>query len=80
PQAFQRDTAARGVFLQRQGVDAFPEARLMTVFAYENPAHGSSLDALASSTQPTHLLLPEGRILADLRRRLRLGHEVHAGN
>ncbi|KPY82493.1 Uncharacterized protein ALO44_05107 [Pseudomonas syringae pv. tagetis] len=78
-QAFQRDTAARRVFLQGLGVEPLPEARLISVFAYENPALGSWLDALASSTLPTHLLLPEGRILGDLRRWLGLGDEVHAG-
>jgi uncharacterized repeat protein (TIGR03837 family) len=41
-------------------------ARRISLFAYENSALASWLDALASAGQPSQLLVPEGRILSDL--------------
>ncbi|KPW88583.1 Uncharacterized protein ALO79_04808 [Pseudomonas syringae pv. castaneae] len=78
-QRFQQDKAARQGFLQGLGVEPLPDARLISVFAYENPGLGSWLDALASDSRPNHLLVPEGRILADLRRWLGVDDELHAG-
>ncbi|CAM3197331.1 hypothetical protein BZK31_20040 [Pseudomonas floridensis] len=64
--AFQSDKTAQAAFLARLGIEPLAGARLISLFAYENPALGSWLDALASDTQVTHLLVPEGRILGDL--------------
>ncbi|MEH6823204.1 MAG: elongation factor P maturation arginine rhamnosyltransferase EarP [Motiliproteus sp.] len=71
-QRFQQDPAARVAFLKRLGVTPEPNARLISLFAYENTALASWLEALANSTQPVQLLVPEGRIIADLARWLGL--------
>ncbi|MBX9761792.1 MAG: elongation factor P maturation arginine rhamnosyltransferase EarP [Pseudomonadaceae bacterium] len=65
-QAFQADAQARHAFLRSVGVSLPAGARLISLFAYENTALASWLDALASSDQATLLLVPEGRILSDL--------------
>ena len=65
-QAFVEDCAGQQAFLRTLGVSVEPGARLISLFAYENPAIGAWLDVLAADTQPTHLLVPEGRILGDL--------------
>lgn len=65
-QAFQADNAARSAFLRDLGVEPLAGARLISLFAYENRALASWLQALASDSQPTQLLVPEGRILGDL--------------
>lgn len=67
-QAFQADAAARLAFLRSLGVQPLPGARLISLFAYENTGLASWLDALHRDVQPTQLLVPEGRILADLER------------
>jgi uncharacterized repeat protein (TIGR03837 family) len=66
--AFQQDKAAQGSFLQRLGVKPEEGARLISVFAYENPSLGTWLERLSTENRPTHLLVPEGRILGDLQR------------
>lgn len=72
-QAFQQDPLARQQFLQRLGVTQAPGSRLVSLFAYENPALTSWLDALASDGQASLLLVPEGRVLADLQHWLGVG-------
>nr|WP_315412388.1 elongation factor P maturation arginine rhamnosyltransferase EarP [uncultured Pseudomonas sp.] len=67
-QAFQQDAAAQRQFLQALGVLATEGARLISLFAYENAGLGRWLDVLASDERPTHLLVPEGRILGDVQR------------
>lgn len=67
-QHFQQAPEARAVFLRRLGVEPHPDTRLISLFAYENSALASWLDALAAAAQPTQLLVPEGRIMADLQR------------
>lgn len=64
--AFQADSSAREVFLRSVGVTPLPGARLISLFAYENAALASWLDVLATDAQASQLLVPEGRILADL--------------
>ena len=66
--AFEQDPQARRAFLQGLGV--FPEssARLVSLFAYENTGLASWLDAMAAGSVPTHLLVPQGRIMGDLLR------------
>lgn len=65
---FQADRQARQDFLQDLGVTPAANSRLMSLFAYENAGLGSWLEALAADAQPTHLLVPEGRILGDVQR------------
>jgi uncharacterized repeat protein (TIGR03837 family) len=65
-QAFEQAAEARQAFLQRLGVYPEVQARLISLFAYENTQLGNWLDALAAGSQPTHLLVPQGRILADV--------------
>lgn len=66
--AFQQDPLSRQTFLAGLGVFPLPEARLMSLFAYENTGLASWLDVLAVDTRSTHLLVPEGRILGDVQR------------
>ncbi|QUE90269.1 elongation factor P maturation arginine rhamnosyltransferase EarP [Pseudomonas sp. SCA2728.1_7] len=65
---FQQDPDAQRQFLQGLGIDRAPEAQLISLFAYENAGLASWLDVLAADTAPTHLLVPEGRILGDVAR------------
>ena len=60
------DAEARSGFLLALGVEVEAGARLISLFAYENPQLGSWLDALAVDPCPTQLLVPHGRILGDL--------------
>ncbi len=64
----QQDPEAQRQFLQGLGIDRAPEAQLISLFAYENTGLASWLDVLAADTAPTHLLVPEGRILGDVAR------------
>lgn len=64
--AFQADAQAQQAFLQSLGVVRKPGARLISLFAYENAGLAGWLDALAADPQPTQLLVPQGKILADL--------------
>ncbi len=67
-QAFQQDTHAQRQFLQTLGVFPVADARLISLFAYENAGLGSWLDVLSTDGRATHLLVPEGRILGDVQR------------
>jgi uncharacterized repeat protein (TIGR03837 family) len=67
-QQFQQDPEAQRLFLQGLGVDRAPGAQLISLFAYENTGLASWLDAMAGNATPTHLLVPEGRILGDVER------------
>ncbi|MGQ7958287.1 elongation factor P maturation arginine rhamnosyltransferase EarP [Pseudomonas sp. SP16.1] len=64
--AFQADSAAQQAFLQRLGVTRQAHARLISLFAYENPGLAGWLQALADDPQASQLLVPQGRILGDL--------------
>ena len=64
--AFQADPQARVDFLASLGVQLQPEARLISLFAYENSGLAGWLEALAADARATQLLVPEGRILGDL--------------
>lgn len=76
-QAFERNPAARQTFLAALGIFPQPQARLMSLFAYEHAGLGSWLDCLAQDPQPTHLLVPEGRIIADVARWLDVDGPEH---
>ena len=67
-QAFQLDDVAQRQFLQTLGIAPAVNARLMSLFAYENPGLAGWLDVLAADGRATHLLVPEGRILGDVQR------------
>ncbi|WP_263262834.1 elongation factor P maturation arginine rhamnosyltransferase EarP [Pseudomonas sp. RIT-PI-S] len=64
--AFQASRAARDAFLRGLNVSPAPEARLLSLFAYENDGLTGWLEALAAAPRLTHLLVPEGRVLANL--------------
>ncbi|WP_457787121.1 elongation factor P maturation arginine rhamnosyltransferase EarP [Pseudomonas sp. PL-6] len=64
--AFQADAAAQQAFLQRLGVTRQAGARLISLFAYENPGLADWLQALADERQASQLLVPQGKILGDL--------------
>lgn len=65
-EAFEQDLGVRQAFLQRLGIIPADGARLISLFAYENASLASWLDALATDSRSNHLLVPEGRILADV--------------
>ncbi|CAI8957612.1 putative repeat protein (TIGR03837 family) [Pseudomonas frederiksbergensis] len=65
---FQQSPEAQREFLQGLGVERAPNAQLISLFAYENNGLASWLDAMAADSTPTHLLVPEGRILGDVER------------
>ncbi|MGC1329400.1 elongation factor P maturation arginine rhamnosyltransferase EarP [Pseudomonas sp.] len=65
-QAFQADPQARRDFLASLGVTVPAGTRLMSLFAYENASLGEWLDALAADASPTHVLVPQGRVLGDV--------------
>lgn len=67
-QQFQQDPEAQRQFLHGLGIDPAPGAQLISLFAYENAGLASWLDVLAADSTPTHLLVPEGRILGDVAR------------
>jgi len=71
-QAFQRDRASQRQFLQGLGIAPASDALLISLFAYENPGLASWLDVLAADVSPTHLLVPEGRIVGDVARWLKV--------
>jgi uncharacterized repeat protein (TIGR03837 family) len=63
-QAFQADTSAQRAFWQRVAGEALPEPVLkVSLFAYENTAVGSLLDAWARGPHAVVCVVPAGRIL-----------------
>ena len=74
--AFEQDPQARLAFLQGLGVFAAGNARLVSLFAYENAGLASWLDAMAAGSVLTHLLVPQGRIMGDLLRWLEVNELV----
>ncbi|SIQ85407.1 conserved hypothetical protein, PP_1857 family [Aromatoleum tolulyticum] len=66
---FQADAAARRDWLAGLGIAAVPEgARLVSLFAYEQPQLPELLRLWADAPCPTLLLVPEGRVLGDVLR------------
>jgi len=63
---FQGDVAQQADFLATLGVVRQPGSRLLSLFAYENPAVAGWLDALAADSHVNQLLVPEGRVLGDV--------------
>lgn len=64
--ALQADEGAQAAFLARLGVVRQPQAQLISLFAYENAGLAGWLEVLASGDKTTQLLIPQGRILADV--------------
>lgn len=75
--ALQQHPLERDSFLARLGVHPAPGAALISLFAYENAALPSWLEALSTAPQSTHLLVPESRILGDLQQWA--GSQLQAG-
>lgn len=71
--AFEQDPSARLAFLAEHGIYPHPQARLISLFAYEHAGLGAWLECLAQDAQSTHLLVPEGRIIGDVERGLGVG-------
>ncbi|KHK65837.1 elongation factor P maturation arginine rhamnosyltransferase EarP [Pseudomonas frederiksbergensis] len=65
---FQHDDAAQKSFLHGLGVMREPGARLISLFAYENAGLASWFEAMATDVCPSHVLVPEGRVLGDVAR------------
>ncbi|KAA0974559.1 elongation factor P maturation arginine rhamnosyltransferase EarP [Pseudomonas sp. ANT_H12B] len=65
---FQQSPEAQREFLQGLGIDRAQGAQLISLFAYENTGLASWLDSMAADSTPTHLLVPESRILGDVSR------------
>lgn len=65
-------------FLADLGVSVAPNERLISVFAYEVPGIKPWLELLQQATQPTHLLIPEGRVLTSLASALEVD-ALHSG-
>ena len=78
-QGFQADPVAQQSFLQGLNIVPDPDARLISLFAYEHAGLGSWLDALAFDERKTHLLVPEGRVIGDVRRWLGVD-QLNAGD
>ncbi|GLK89728.1 elongation factor P maturation arginine rhamnosyltransferase EarP [Pseudomonas turukhanskensis] len=66
--ALQQNAAQRLAFLATLGVAPQVDASFLSLFAYENAGLSEWLDALAAAPQPSHLLVPEGRVLGDVQR------------
>ncbi len=66
--AVQQTPAARQAFLRSLGVEPRPDAQLISLFAYENAGLPEWFEGLARAPQPSHLLVPEGRVLGDVQR------------
>lgn len=71
--AFQADAAAQAAFLASLGVERQAGAQLVSLFAYENAALAEWLSLLSEGAVPTQLLVPEGRVLADVQAWLGVG-------
>ena len=63
---FQADQEQQRLFLQSLGAVWLPDATRISLFSYENTAIADWLTALSRSEQPTHLLVPVGRVLPDV--------------
>lgn len=64
--ALQDDVLERRRALAELGIIPADDARLISLFAYENPGLASWLDALAQGERRTHLVVPDGRVLGDV--------------
>ena len=65
---FQQRPEVQRIFLQGLGINPAQGALLISLFAYENAGLASWLAVMAADSAPTHLLVPEGRIVGDVAR------------
>jgi uncharacterized repeat protein (TIGR03837 family) len=63
---FQRSATAREVFLNRIGVQLVADSTLVSLFCYENSHLATLLDHASVAGHPSHVLVPEGRIVGDV--------------
>jgi uncharacterized repeat protein (TIGR03837 family) len=70
--ALQADPVAQQAFWRSIGVERVPGARLISLFAYEQPAIASWLNTLIEAPEVTQLLVPEGRVLASVQQALQV--------
>lgn len=72
------------LWLDAMGIKPQPAALLVSLFAYENPAISTLLDAWANSATPVHCLVPNGKILTSINqaiaRELAIGDVYHRGS
>ena len=66
----QRDHFNRAEFFTRLGIAKPQNSLIISLFAYENPAINSLLDAWVASPQPICCLVPEGKILNSINQAL----------
>lgn len=65
---FRSDPNARDVFLRALGCDTpSRDTRVVSLFAYAQPDLASLLESWARGERPVLLLVPEGRVVADVR-------------
>lgn len=73
-----RDGFQAAPWLASMGVEPQPDALLVSLFAYENPAVASLLTAWTNSSKPVHCLIPSGKILASINQALAQDLDVGA--
>jgi uncharacterized repeat protein (TIGR03837 family) len=69
---------AKAGFLQDLGVHWSPGSQLISLFSYENRRLSTWLASLVGAERPSHILVPEGRILPDLANYLGVA-SIHVG-
>lgn len=65
-------------WLESMGIKPRPDALLVSLFAYENPAISTLLEAWANSTTPVHCLIPNGKILTSINHAI--GQKLNTGD
>jgi len=65
-----RDGFQTHSWLASMGVKPQPDALVISLFAYENPAVTSLLVAWSNSTKPIHCLIPQGKVLTSINQAL----------
>lgn len=73
-----RDSFQLAPWLVSMGIEPQPDALLVSLFAYENPAIASLLTAWTNSHKPVHCLVPSSKVLASINQALAQSLEVGA--
>ena len=73
-----RDGFHAAPWLASMGIEPQPNALLVSLFAYENPAVASLLTAWTNSSKPVHCLIPNGKILTSINQTL--GQKLDVGD
>ena len=64
---FRADKTAQGTFWKNHHLPKPPDGvRIISIFAYENPALKDLFDTLAKAPRPTWCIVPEGRVTSDV--------------